>query len=148
MNKVKKPLEYLLAFLFVALVLVVSWQVFSRYVLADPSTVTEEVSRFLLIWLIFFGATYTFTERGHLSFELFFEKYESKFPMHSIVSFFTIFLGLILFLGGSQLVYSVWILGQKTAVLEIPMAYIYLAAPANGLLIVVYGIQEFLKESK
>lgn len=123
----------------------VSWQVFSRYVLEDPSTVTEELARFLLIWLIFFGATYTFIERGHLAFELFLEKYERKIPLRSFVSLLIVFLGLILFVGGANLVYTIFILGQKTAVLEIPMGLIYLAAPVNGILIAFYGASEFLE---
>ncbi|MAZ49051.1 MAG: hypothetical protein CME65_10835 [Halobacteriovoraceae bacterium] len=145
MLSLKRGLEYFLAFLFVSLILMVSWQVFSRYVLADPSTVTEELARFLLIWLIFFGATYTFIEKGHLAFELFLEKYESKIPLRSFVSLLVIFLGMILFFGGTNLVYTIFTLGQKTAVLEIPMGLIYLAAPLNGILIIYYAAKDFLE---
>ena len=34
----------------------VSWQVISRYLLAAPSSWTEEVARFLMIWVTFLGA--------------------------------------------------------------------------------------------
>lgn len=148
MSKFKTFLETILAVLFTGLLLMVTWQVVSRYVLSDPSTVTEEVSRFLLIWLIFFGATYTFMERGHLAFELFLEKFENQFPMRRIVAFLILFLGLILIVGGSILVYTIFSLGQKTAVLGIPMGFIYLAAPINGLLIAIFGASEFLSDTQ
>lgn len=34
-----------------ALVVCVVWQVFSRYVLNQPSTLTDELARFLMIWV-------------------------------------------------------------------------------------------------
>ena len=34
----------------IALVVCVVWQVFSRYVLNQPSTLTDELARFLMIW--------------------------------------------------------------------------------------------------
>ena len=56
-----------------------------------------------------------------------------------------IFLGMILFFGGTNLVYTIFTLGQKTAVLEIPMGLIYLAAPLNGILIIYYAAKDFLE---
>src|SRR5690606_21573589 len=44
-------LERFIAFLMAALVVCVLWQVFTRYALRDPSAYTEELARFLLIWL-------------------------------------------------------------------------------------------------
>lgn len=35
----------------IALVVCVVWQVFSRYVLNQPSTLTDELARFLMIWV-------------------------------------------------------------------------------------------------
>ena len=52
------------------LVLSVSWQVFSRYVLNSPSTFTDEVSRFLFIWVGLMGAAYTMGQKRHLAIDL------------------------------------------------------------------------------
>ncbi|HCS2988569.1 TPA: TRAP transporter small permease subunit, partial [Shigella flexneri] len=41
-----------------ALVVCVVWQVFSRYVLNQPSTLTDELARFLMIWVGLLGAAY------------------------------------------------------------------------------------------
>ena len=54
MNTVTKGLNNVLNGLLVSLMLgliaSVTWQVVSRYLLGDPSSVTEELARFLLIW--------------------------------------------------------------------------------------------------
>ena len=39
-----------------ALVVCVVWQVFSRYILNQPSTLTDELARFLMIWVGLLGA--------------------------------------------------------------------------------------------
>ena len=47
-----------LVLLMVALVSSVSWQVISRYIFSSPSSWTEEVARFLLIWIGVLGAAF------------------------------------------------------------------------------------------
>lgn len=54
----------------VALVACVVWQVFSRYVLSQPSTLTDELARFLMIWVGLLGAAYTVGAQRHLSIDL------------------------------------------------------------------------------
>ena len=50
-NKVDRALEWALILLMGANVLNVLWQVFTRFVLRHPSSFTEELARFLLIWV-------------------------------------------------------------------------------------------------
>jgi TRAP-type C4-dicarboxylate transport system permease small subunit len=51
------------------LVICVVWQVFSRYVLNQPSTSTDELARFLMIW-VGLPAAYTVGAQRHLSIDL------------------------------------------------------------------------------
>jgi TRAP-type C4-dicarboxylate transport system permease small subunit len=71
-QKVRRMLDNLLepALIIIISVLVVAvlWQVFSRYVLQAPSTVTDELARFLLIWLTLLGAAWVVGQKGHLAF--------------------------------------------------------------------------------
>ena len=53
--------------LMVALVACVVWQVFSRYVLGAPSTSTDEMARFLFIWVGLLGAAFTLGQKKHLA---------------------------------------------------------------------------------
>ena len=55
---IDKGLEGLLVFLMAFLVVDVLWQVVSRYVLVSPSSVTDELAGYLLIWVGLLGAAY------------------------------------------------------------------------------------------
>ena len=54
-----------------SMLIVVLWQVVGRYALQAPSSVTEELARFLLIWLGMLGAVYTFRNRMHVCIDVF-----------------------------------------------------------------------------
>ena len=45
---------------------VLIWQVITRYLLNDPSTVSEEAARYLYVWVVFFGAAAAISTRSHI----------------------------------------------------------------------------------
>ena len=59
-------LEKILVVLFGIMILVITWQVFSRFVLNSPSSFTEELSTYILIWISLLGATYAFRKKSHI----------------------------------------------------------------------------------
>ena len=63
-------LKNVLVLLMVALVTAVSWQVISRYGFSTPSSWTEEVARFLLIWIGVLGAAWAFRTGVHLGLDV------------------------------------------------------------------------------
>jgi TRAP-type C4-dicarboxylate transport system permease small subunit len=145
---VDKALRALLVILVVGLVSSVSWQVFSRYLLEDPSPWTEELARFLLIWIGMLGASYAFREKAHLGLELLPEKLEGvpaavlRYFTLAVVALFAI---TVLIAGGSNLVSLTWELRQYSAVLGLPIAWVYSVIPLTGVLIVFYCIIEALE---
>ena len=54
-TRLDQLLEYLIISIMAVLVIDVLWQVASRFILGDPSSFTDELARFLLIWLSLFG---------------------------------------------------------------------------------------------
>ena len=52
---------------FALLVVVVVWQVIARQVLNSPAAWTEEVSRYVFVWLGLFATALVFFERGHIA---------------------------------------------------------------------------------
>ena len=75
LQKIKTPVDHLIAgfsiLVMIALVVCVVWQVFSRYVLNAPSTMTDEIARFSMIWVGLLGAAYGVGQQRHLSIDLF-----------------------------------------------------------------------------
>jgi TRAP-type C4-dicarboxylate transport system permease small subunit len=123
--------------LMVVLLAVLTWQVVSRYVLQDPSTVTEELSRLLLMWLGTLGTALGFMQRKHLSFDLLEEKAtpRTRALMIEAVDVCVVLFGLLLLIGGALLVWEKASLGQTSPVLKIPYVYVSLVLPLAGLCI-------------
>lgn len=125
------------------MVVVVSWQVFSRYALSSPSPWTEEVALMLLIWVGLLGGVYAYRERAHLGIDLLRQKVgavgQRRLDVITELSC-GLFAFAVLVVGGGALVKLTWELRQTTAVLGIPMAWVYLVLPLSGILIVLYSI--------
>jgi len=136
-------LKNVLIVLMVALVASVSWQVISRYVFSSPSSWTEEVARFLMIWIGLLGAAYAFRTRVHLGLDLLPKKLTGQSA--KILKLFTLvvivlFSVTVLIVGGGNLVALTWELKQYSAVLGLPIAFVYSVIPTAGLLICLYAI--------
>lgn len=126
---------------FVILVACVVWQVFSRYVLQSPSTVTDEMARFLFIWVALLGGAYTLGQRRHLAIDL--------LPVITtgltrllvncgIIAAIALFAALVMIYGGIDLVSRTLETGQVSPALRLPMGLVYTAIPFSGLCILYY----------
>ncbi len=142
-------LKNVLIMLMVALVASVSWQVISRYVLSSPSSWTEEVARFLMIWVSLLGAAYAFRTRAHLGLDLLPKKLTGRsaqtlklFTLMVVVLFSVT----VLIVGGGKLVALTWELRQYSAVLGLPIAFVYSVIPTAGLLICLFAVAASMDE--
>lgn len=147
MNKliqwVDSLLKWFLAGLMVFIVLVVCWQVISRYILNAPSSLTEELSRTLLIWIGMVGAAFAYRTGVHLGLDILTQKcslvVQRKLAFLLTVAV-VVFAITVMVIGGGNLVMLTYELNQMSAALNIKMAYIYIAVPLAGLLIAFYGV--------
>ncbi len=148
-NILDAVLKQALILLMVARVAAVSWQVVSRYVFASPSSWTEEVARFLLIWIGVLGAAYAFRTGAHLGLDVLPKKLSgtaAKTLKLFIMLAVTGFSAAVLVIGGGSLVALTWELKQYSAVLGVPIAFIYSVIPITGALICFYAITGVIGE--
>jgi TRAP-type C4-dicarboxylate transport system permease small subunit len=130
-----------IAILMGLMVVNVTWQVFSRYVLGDPSSFTDELSRYSMIWLGLLGSAYVSGKQGHLAIDLLVQRLKGKqllylqFFGHGMV---ILFASVVMVWGGGNLVYISQLLQQKSATLQVPLAWVYAMLPVSGLLVVYY----------
>ncbi|MBN1421449.1 MAG: TRAP transporter small permease [Planctomycetes bacterium] len=128
----------------------VVWQVFTRYVLRNPSSYTEELARYLLIWIGLLGAAYA-TGRGmHLAIDLVPSHLRGaarrRLEMAIGLLVLAFALGGMVY-GGSRLVWITLYLHQTSAALRIPLGCVYLAIPLAGLLMAFYAVDRILGAS-
>jgi TRAP-type C4-dicarboxylate transport system permease small subunit len=132
-----------LVLLMALMVLNVTWQVLSRYVFQNPSSFTDELSRYMLVWLGMLGAAYVAGQDQHIAIDLLPNRLvgKSKMKLMILVNVIVLFFAFsVMVLGGINLVYITFILGQKSATMQIPLAYIYTILPVSGLLVIYYQI--------
>lgn len=149
-----KALDYILArmsiLIMTLLVFTVLLQVFMRYVIGSPVTFTEELSRFLLIWLGLLAASYAYRQRMHLALDLLILKMKGRqrnvlnIIIHSLIALFS---AVVLVYGGMQLVILTWVLDQYSPALGVSMSFVYLVLPVSGLAIIVYAVYFILLEA-
>ncbi len=140
-QKLDKVIGIALILLMAAMVLNVTWQVVSRYVLQNPSSFTDELSRYMLIWLGMLGSAYVAGQNQHLAIDILPNKLEGikKERLLIFIAAVVLVFGLVvMIIGGANLVFITFMLGQKSATLQLPLAYVYAIIPISGLLVVVY----------
>ena len=134
------------------MVIVSCWQVFTRFVLHAPSTVSEEFLRFSLIWLTMVGGAFVYGKKQHLAIVFVARKIPKKYQLYvnllveACVMLFSI---VILIQGGINVFQNA--VGQVSPALQMPMQYLYLCLPIGGVLFLLYsafGIAEHFNSNK
>lgn len=142
-NKVSQILEVFMIIIFGLLVLDVLFQVFSRYLLGESFTWTEEFARFSLIWMTILGAAYLNGKREHLSMDFLYQKFsDANKRKASVLIEVLIFLFalIVMVIGGLNLVYTTLHLEQLSGTLRIPLGYVYAIMPFSGFLIMCFSV--------
>jgi len=66
-KSIDRFIEMTLILIMSLMVINVLWQVFTRFVIGDPSPYTEELARYLMIWIGILGAAYISGKNNHIS---------------------------------------------------------------------------------
>lgn len=139
-----RSLETLVAIVMAALVLDVSWQVFTRFVLKDPSTWTDELATFLLIWVSLLGAAVALKRGAHLGMDYVVERLTARRRLYVEVFAFLctgLFSLSVMTVGGAVLVIRKLELQETSPALGLNLGYVYLALPLSGFFLTVYSIE-------
>lgn len=143
-----RGLELLIIATMALLVVDVVWGVFSRYALGEQTKWTEELARFLLVWVALLGGALAFRTKAHLGVDYFVNQLHpdarrvTAMVAHVVVLFFA---GAVLLLGGASVVRESLTLEQTTPALGWKMGYVYLALPVSGFFVVLYTLDNLLE---
>lgn len=149
---IDKIIQTLCTIIMGVMVVAVCWQVITRYVLNNPSTVTEEALRYLLVWTTMVGAAYAYGRRKHLCINILMKKLAVKnqnvldIAVQAVVALFCV---VVMIMGGLRLCRTA--ADQSSAALGIPMPYIYSCLLVGAVLFIFYAlifIGEDLKKLK
>ena len=129
-----KIIEVTSVVILVLVSLVVFYSVLLRYVFKSPLAWSEEVARYMFIWMVFLGFSVAEKSGDHFRIEVFIEMVPAKIRL-----VIEIFLNLLIF-------YALFVLFQEgikyydqgksglSTILEMPLNYIYIALPVSMVL--------------
>jgi TRAP-type C4-dicarboxylate transport system permease small subunit len=142
-------LTKLLVILMGVMVVNVLWQVFTRFVMQSPSSFTDELARYLLVWVGLLGAAFATGKQLHLAIDIVPSKAgpRSQRVLHVLINLVVAaFAFFVMIVGGINLVYITLTLNQTSAALGLPLGYVYAVLPLSGLLIMYYAFYNILEK--
>ncbi|MFD2215615.1 TRAP transporter small permease [Metabacillus endolithicus] len=145
-KSVDRVIEFLTCTLFLLMVAVASWQVLSRFILKNPSTFTEELLRYSLIWLAMLAAAYVVGKNEHIAITFLRDRLieESRIKLDILIqSIFLLFSAIIMVYGGAKA--ASLTMAQISPALHVPMGFVYLALPVSGVFILFYSTTNILE---
>ncbi|MGN1009073.1 MAG: TRAP transporter small permease [Butyricicoccus sp.] len=146
---IDKIIEILCTLIMGYMVLDVCWMVIARFVLKNPSTTSEEVLRYLLVWTTMVGGAYAYGRRKHLAITMLTKKLSPRgqkildICVQAVVILFCV---VVMIMGDLRLVETTF--NQISSALHLPMPYVYASIIVGGVLIVFYAIIFILEDLK
>lgn len=138
-------MRFLMALSMFILVAFGTWQIFSRWVLKDPSTFTDELLRYVLIIAGMIGSAYCFYRDEHLALTLVSDRAKGVFKLildifiEACILFFVVY---VFIYGGMKLSSTAT---NVSSVMRIPMKTLYLIEPVCGVMIIIARVLKYLQ---
>lgn len=139
---IEKIIYYVIIVIFIVLVFSCNIQVITR-ALGITAPWTEELARYMAVWLTFLGSAYTFRKKAMVSVEMLIDRLKgrNKQVLQMIILIISIGFSGLMAIIGTRLSMKVAI--QNTPVLNLPMYYVYSALPIAGVLMLLFSVEQF-----
>jgi len=139
-------LDVLLVVTVAVLIVPVTIQMFSRFTALIPAWIwTEEMARFLFIWMVMLGAMIGVRDGTHFDVDVWPELKPRANAMLRIVSMLFVLLFALVFVWyGVKFVQFGW--SQTSELADMPMTYIFIAWPLTGLTWLLFGGERLLTD--
>lgn len=138
-NAINKAVKVFSVLLVAVMVLLVLWQVIARYLLNNPSTFTEALTRYLFVWLVLVSATYAFGGRDHMCISVLNARLKgsAKAAVNILIELLTILFAACVMTFGGSVIARMQMVSMDSS-LHIPMGIVYSIIPICGVLTVFY----------
>ena len=138
-------MRFLIALSMFALLAGGTWQIFTRMVLNDPSTFTDEFLRYVLIWASMIGSAYCFYRDEHLALDLVKDRVKGaaavvlNLVIEAAILFFVCY---VFIYGGFKLATNAL---NVSSVMHLPYTFLYSVLPISGVFIVLARVLKYIQ---
>lgn len=135
---------HLATLIFLLLIVSVSIEIFSRYVLNMPTPKFFELSIYTFVWVIYLGAALAKRYNQHIRFDIFYRRFSKRTRLF-VDTFFDILTNIaMLFILIPSIKYTVWNYRIKASALRIPWTYLLLCFPLFICLILIHNSRDIV----
>ena len=142
--------EKLLVILLIVTVTLTFIQVVMRYIFHNSLAWSEELARYLFLYLIWIGAAYAVKREQHLRIEIILNRIpkEKLKTFENFIYFIWLGFSVFLFISSLNMTMDVFASGQLSPVMRIPMGYAYISIPLGTGLMCFRIIQKMLENRR
>lgn len=139
--------EYFCVWSMAIMTILIFIQVVMRYVFSNSLSWSEEMARFIFLWLSWIGASYAVKEREHFRVEMFVNMIKGRARIYSeyIVLVVWFLFCFVLVWYGTKLILFLQDTGQVSAAMQIPMTLPYASVPVGCALMCIRLVVEIYK---
>ena len=147
-NRIIWFLERVVTAMIVVTVILIAMQIFMRYVVSRPLSWTEQVSRYLFVWMMMLGIPIMFHRKMYMAFDLLFDALSAKqqkilgLVIKAAICCFAVFY----FRHSLNLCIQTW--GRLTAGVKIPLYLVYGAQPVSAFFIFLVVLNQLIQDFK
>jgi len=145
MDKLNNIVKYTVSAMFTIMVILVAIQILTRFIIDYPISWSEEIGRYIMIYIVFLGSALLVRKNGHIAIDFLLEVVNDKNKKR--LNFINLAISTVFFL---VLVYSgieltMLVIGQVTPTLQFSMAWAYAAMPLGAILMVLNALAVFFE---
>lgn len=120
-------------------------QVLTRYLMSAPLEWTEEIARFMFIYVALLGSAICVKQMSHINMDLVLVRVSPKtqWAMKVFVAVASIVFFAIMSWSGVEITAAT--MAQYAPATDLPMGYVYASVPISGLLMLIYSLEIFFK---
>lgn len=146
MDRITKVIFILTGIMMSMMVLIITWQVFSRFVLNYTPRWSEEFTIVLLLYTGFLGASLAYRERMHIGIKLFLSMMSPKLRnrVYMLIDLSIGLFSIFMIIWGAG--FSWMMRNQTLPATKIPVGMSYLPIPITGVLLLLFVIEKLIRD--
>ena len=145
-QRINQAVEYLLFGMGFGMAILVAVQVFSRYVLNHSLFWSEELARFLLVWLTFLGASVVYYRGANASVDFLYERlgYKGRRTFDIAVHLISLAFFIVMLIYGWE--FAHFVRNQYSAALYLPKWIPHSIIPVSGGILVLHTLNQLWRD--